>query len=157
VAAYVGNGSVWALGLSSSAALVMATPGSIPAALLKISGTIPLRDTIYTWQSATTAAILIVTCVAVAYLSTPGMSVKDAESFGVTGGLGVKKVEARKSPAEWREYTPLLSIVVGGFGVAYMVEVLKAKGPFAALDLNTYNFSFLMVGLLLHWRPRSFV
>ena len=43
-AAYVGEGSVWALGLSSSAALVMATPGSIPAALLKISGVIPLSQ-----------------------------------------------------------------------------------------------------------------
>ena len=36
-------------------------------------------------------------------------------------------------------------------------RVLAAKGPLAALDLNTYNFSFLMIGLLLHWRPRSFV
>src|SRR5271169_6562022 len=29
--------------------------------------------------------------------------------------------------------------------------------PLAALDLNTYNLLFLMAGLLLHWRPRSFV
>src|SRR6202140_5427583 len=65
-AAYVGEGSVWALGLSSSAALVMAPPGSIPAALLKISGVIPLRQTIYTWQSATMAAILMAACVTVA-------------------------------------------------------------------------------------------
>jgi len=36
-AAYLGTGSVWALGLSSSAALVMATPTAIPAALVKIS------------------------------------------------------------------------------------------------------------------------
>ena len=42
-AAYLGTGSVWALGLSSSAALVMATPSAIPTALLKISGVIPLR------------------------------------------------------------------------------------------------------------------
>src|ERR1035437_3159214 len=48
----LGTGSVRALGLSSSAALVMATPSSIPAALLKISGIIPLSQTIYTWQSA---------------------------------------------------------------------------------------------------------
>ncbi len=70
-AAFLGTGSVWALGLSSSAALVMATPASIPAALLKISGVIPLSLTIYTWQSVATAAILIVSCVTVAYLSTP--------------------------------------------------------------------------------------
>src|ERR1700726_1638456 len=82
-ASFGGNGSVWALGLSSSAALVMATPGSIPAALVKISGAIPLSLTIYTWQSAATAAILIIFSVSVAYLSTPANSLKDAESFGV--------------------------------------------------------------------------
>jgi short-chain fatty acids transporter len=157
VASYVGNGSVWALGLSSSAALVMATPGSIPAALLKISGVISLRETIYTWQSAATAAIVILACVTIAYVSAPASSVKDAESFGVTDGLELKTLEARKSPAEWLEYAPFLSIIIGGFGLAYMVEVLRARGPIAALDLNTYNFLFLMVGLLLHWRPRSFV
>jgi short-chain fatty acids transporter len=156
-AAYVGEGSVWALGLSSSAALVMATPGSIPPALLKISGVIPLKQTIYTWQSATMAAILMVACVAVAYFSTPAFSTKDAESFGVTDGLELKKLEERKTPAEWLEYAPLLSILVGAIGIAYMVHVLAVKGPFAALDLNTYNFSFLMIGLLLHWRPRAFV
>ena len=40
-AAYLGNCSVWALGLSSSAALLMATASTIPPALVKISGTIP--------------------------------------------------------------------------------------------------------------------
>jgi short-chain fatty acids transporter len=156
-AAYVGEGSVWALGLSSSAALLMATPGSIPAALLKISGVIPLRQTIYTWQSASMAAILIVACVAVAYFSAPAHSTKDAESFGVTGSLELKKLEERQTPAEWLEYAPVLSVVVAALGLAYMVRVLAVKGPFAALDLNTYNFSFLMIGLLLHWRPRSFL
>ena len=156
-AAFLGNGSVWALGLSSSAALVMATPASIPSALLKISGVIPLSLTIYTWQSAATAAILTISCVTVAYLSTPASSKKDAESFGVTEGLEVKTLEERKTPAEWLEYAPALTIVVGILGLAYIAQVLAAKGPLAALDLNTYNLLFLMVGLLLHWRPRSFV
>ena len=156
-AAFVGNGSVWALGLSSSAALVMATPASIPAALLKISGVIPLSLTIYTWQSAATAAILIVSCVTVAYLSTPATSTKDAESFGVTGSMEIKQLEERKSPAEWLEYAPALSIVIAILGLAYIAQVLAAKGPLAALDLNTYNLLFLMTGLLLHWRPRAFV
>jgi len=156
-AAFVGNGSVWALGLSSSAALVMATPASIPSALLKISGVIPLSLTIYTWQSATTAAILIVSSVTVGYLSTPASSTKDAASFGVTDGLAVKTLEERKSPAEWLEYAPALTIVVAALGLAYIAQVLAVKGPLAALDLNTYNLLFLMLGMLLHWRPRSFV
>jgi len=45
-AGYLGLGSIWALGLSSSAALLMATKGSIPPALLKISGVIPLELTL---------------------------------------------------------------------------------------------------------------
>ena len=157
VAAYLGNGSVWALGLSSSAALMMATPASIPPALVKISGAIPLRQTIYTWQSASTAAILILACVIVAYFSTPAKSAKTAESFGVADGVERKPLEERKTPAEWLEYAPLLSVVVGVFGMAYLAHLLVVKGPFAALDLNTYNLLFLMAGLLLHWRPRSFV
>src|ERR1017187_2469041 len=156
-AAYLGTGSVWALGLSSSAALVMATPASIPAALLKISGVIPLSQTIYTWQSAATVAILMVSCVTVALLSTPASSAKDAESFGVTEGLEVKKLEERRTPAEWLEYAPALSLMIAILGLPYLAQVLAAKGPLAALDLNTYNLLFLMAGLLLHWRPRPFV
>src|SRR5216683_618010 len=82
-AAFLGNGSVWALGLSSSAALVMATPSSIPPALLSISGVIPLSQTIYTWQSLTTALIVMCVAVAVAYLSAPVRSTKTVEWFGV--------------------------------------------------------------------------
>jgi len=156
-AAYLGTGSVWALGLSSSAALVMATPSAIPAALLKISGVIPLRETIYSWQSVTTAAILMIAGVVVAYLSAPASSTKTAESFGVTEGLELQKLEERRAPAEWLEYAPVLSLAVGILGMTYLAQVLAARGPLAALDLNTYNLLFLMLGLLLHWRPRSFV
>jgi short-chain fatty acids transporter len=156
-AAYLGTGSVWALGLSSSAALVMATPSAIPTALLKISGVVPLRDTIYSWQSVATAAILMVAGVVVAYLSAPASSTKTAESFGVTEGLELQKMEGRRAPAEWLEYAPVLSGAVGALGMAYLAQVLAARGPLAALDLNTYNLLFLMLGLLLHWRPRSFI
>jgi short-chain fatty acids transporter len=155
-AAYLGNGSVWALGLSSSAALLMATPSSIPPNLLQISGVIPLRQTIYTWQSLATVGILMIVSTSVAYFSAPKSSAKTAESFGVIEGLEIGKLEPRRTPAEWLEYAPALSIVIAAIGFAYLSQVIAAKGPLAALDLNTYNFFFLMAGLLLHWRPRSF-
>ena len=50
-AAYLGVGSVWALGLSSSAALIMASSASLPDAVEKISGVIPLSQTLGLWQS----------------------------------------------------------------------------------------------------------
>jgi short-chain fatty acids transporter len=155
-AAYLGSGTVWALGLSSSAALMMATPSAIAAPLLKISGVIPLSQTIYTWQSLTTAVVLILSGVVVAYLSAPAISTKTAESFGVTEGIEIEEMEKHRTPAEWLEYAPLLSVIVGAIGLAYLVQIFAARGPLAALDLNTYNLLFLMLGLLLHWRPRSF-
>jgi short-chain fatty acids transporter len=81
-AAYLGVGTVWALGLSSSAALLMAARGSIPPELLRISGRISLTQTIFTWQSGLTALLLITVSVGVAYLSAPADSdAKTAETF----------------------------------------------------------------------------
>lgn len=156
-AAYLGTASVWALGLSSSAALLMATPSSLPPALLKISGVIPLSQTIYTWQSMLMVAIIMTSSVTVAYLTAPANSTKTAESFGVTEGIEFHAMEKRATPGEWLEYSPALPLIIGVIGLAYLAQIFAARGPLAALDLNTYNLLFLMVGLLLHWRPRSFV
>jgi short-chain fatty acids transporter len=161
-AAYLGSGTVWALGISSSAALLMATPSSLPAALLKISGPIPLNETIYTWQSLATAAILITASLLVAYFSAPLSSTKTAAFFGIAADAAAESPQphAREAsgrrPADWLETAPLLSIVIGVLGLAYIAQVVASRGPFAALDLNTYNLLFLMAGLLLHWTPRSF-
>jgi short-chain fatty acids transporter len=156
-AAYLGLGSVWALGLSSSAALLMATKSAMPPELLKISGVIPLSQTIYTWQSIFTAFTLMAVSVAVACLSMPtGTAVRTAKSFGVLPELLAKPLEPRRTPGEWLEYSPLLSVLIALLGFAYLGRVIAAGGLQAALTLNTYNFLFLILGLLLHWRPRSF-
>jgi short-chain fatty acids transporter len=157
-AAYLGVGSVWALGLSSSAALLMASIGSIPPELFRISGRIPLTQTIFTWQSELTALIIITVSVGVAYLSAPaGSAAKTAEALGVTIVDPVPPVENRRVPGEWLEYSGLLTVLVCSLGFSYLGKVILAKGPIAALDLNTYNFLFLMLGLLLHWTPRDFI
>lgn len=156
-AGYLGLGTVWALGMSSSPALLMATPASIPPALMKISGVIPLSQTIYSWPSLATAGILIVTSTVIAYLSMPTRSEKTAAFFNVPDEHGVTALEPRKTPAEWLEYSPVLSIIVGVMGLLYIGQVISARGFMAAVDLNTFNFIFIIAGLLLHWRPRSFV
>lgn len=162
-AAYLGSGTVWALGISSSAALLMATPSSLPAALLKISGPIPLRQTIYTWQSLTTAGIVITASLLVAYFSAPFSSPKTAAYFGIADESTAESAQPNAAnevgdgrPADWLETAPVLSIVIGVAGLAYIAQVVASRGPLAALDLNTYNLLFLMAGLLLHWTPRSF-
>jgi len=157
-AAYLGAGSVWALGLSSSAALLMATRESIPPALFKLSGTIPLTHTIFTWQSMVTTIVLIAVTVLVAYFSAPADEhLKVAESFGMKIERPVLDLEKRRTPGEWLEYSGILTILICAIGFGYLARVFFIKGILAALDLNTYNFLFIMLGMLLHWTPRAFI
>ena len=157
-AAYLGIGSVWALGLSSSAALIMAAPASLPQSILAISGVIPLSQTLLLWQSMATAAAIVVLSMAIAYYSAPTDSqARGMAEMGVTYEPVVVRNESPEKPGEWLEYSPVLSLVIGAFGVAYLVTEVASKGAAVILELNHYVFLFLIAGILLHWRPRSFV
>lgn len=159
-AAYLGLGATWALGLSSSAAMLMATKSAIPPALLAVSGVIPLSQTLFLWQSITMAVVLIAVSVTVAYFSAPSAeNARTAEQFGVEGAILSRTEEPRTKPGEWLEYSPLLTIIVGGMMIWYLIDFFRhsPQGALAALDLNTYNLMFIIVGLLLHWRPRRFI
>ena len=157
-AAYLGLGSVWSLGLSSSPAMMMATKSSIPAALLPITGVIPLTETIFLWQSLLLAALLIVVSVAIAYFSAPsGERVRTAKSMGVEfEELTIDDVPAR-TPAEKIERNPLLTILIVALMLAFLGQQIATKGLAATLDLNNFNLLFLALGMLLHWRPRAFL
>lgn len=159
-AAYLGLGAVWALGLSSSAALMMATKGSIPPKLYDVSGLLPLTTTLFIWPNLWTLLALVAASIVVAYFSAPAPErAKTAESFGLEFGPIEMSIEPRQKPGEWLEYSPALSILVGALLVWYLVDVFRKSptGPLAALDLNTYNLIFITVGLFLHWRPKRFV
>ncbi len=158
-AAYLGLGSIWALGLSSSAALLQASKSSIPAALLPITGVIPLRQTIFLWQSLVTAGVLIVVSVAIAWFSAPAEGEeRTAKSMGIEFADPVDvDANAAATPADKLEHSPLLSIVIAALMIGFLVMRFAEKGPLDALDLNNFNFAFIAAGLLLHWRPRSFL
>jgi short-chain fatty acids transporter len=159
-AAYLGLGAVWALGLSSSAAMMMATKGMIPPGLYAVAGVIPLTRTIFLWQSIVTAVVLIAVSVLIAYLSAPSPeSARTAESYNITWEPVHEELEPRRKPGEWLEYSPLLTIIVAGLLVWYIVHELRTspQGALAALDLNIYNLMFITAGLLLHWRPKRFL
>jgi len=157
-AAYLGVGSIWALGLSSSAALIMATPASLPASIMKISGVIPLDQTLGLWQSLTVAAVLLGVSMAIAYYSAPGEAqARGMQEMGVTYAPPATDSSVPTRPGEWLEYSPFLTVLVSILGFGYLAMEVSAKGASVLLDLNHYIFTFLIVGLLLHWRPRSFV
>jgi len=159
-AGYLGLGAVWALGLSSSAAMLMGTRTAIPAPLFAITGLIPLRQTIFLWQSLVMAGVLIVVSTAIAYWSAPAPEkARTAESYGLQYDPVQSSLSPRTRPGEWLEYSPLLAILAVVLLGWYLVDVFRSspQGVLAALDLNTYNLMFLTAGLLLHWRPKQFL
>jgi len=159
-ASYLGTGSVWAMGLSSSAAMLMATKSAMPASLFAISGLIPLTQTLLLWQSVVTTGLVICSTVLVAYLSAPSArNARTIESYGISFEQPKTEQEVRTRPGEWLEFSPLLTILVAAMLIWYLVNVFQTseRGALAALDLNTYNLIFVTVALLLHWRPKNFL
>jgi short-chain fatty acids transporter len=158
-AACTGLGSVWALGLSSSAAQLEANPGSMPAALLAETGVIPFRETIFLWQSMLCAAVLVAVSTWIAWKTAPGAGeAQTAERLGIDLDSRRRPDAPRTRPGEWLEWSPLPTIFIAALGLAFLAHEFAAKGAAAAIsNLNTYNFIFIIAGLLLQWRPRRFI
>jgi len=156
-AAYLGTGAVWALGLSSSAALLQANASSMPPALIAVTGVIPFSETVFLWQSLLLTMILIIVSVTIAWMTAPvGSAVRSAESLGVKPEIAEASLAPRR-PGDWLEFSPLLNLALVALGGGWLAHELAHKGLVALTSLNTYNFLFLMVGLLLNWRPRMFL
>jgi short-chain fatty acids transporter len=155
----VGVGSVWALGLSSSAAQLQANPGSMPAALFAETGVIPFSETIFLWQSMLCAVILGVTSTLIAWKSAPeGAHAQTAQQLGIDLTQSPHDLSKRTRPGEWLEYSPLPTLFIAALGLGWLAHEFSAKGAVAAISsLNTYNFIFILAGLLLQWRPRRFI
>nr|WP_255656656.1 TIGR00366 family protein [Lysobacter lactosilyticus] len=156
-AAYLGLGAVWAMGLSSSAAQLQANPASMPPELVAITGVLPFSQTIFLWQSIALTAVLITVSILVAWWTAPtGEAVRGAPD--AVRDATPPSPARRTRPGEWLEFSPLLTILVSLLAFGYLVSQFAARPVSAAIaDLNTYNLLFLSLGLLLHWRPRSFL
>lgn len=158
-AAYLGLGSVWAMGISSSAAQLQANPASMPPGLLEITGVLPFTQTIFLWQSIALTAVLIVVSAAVAWWTAPGAAqARTVNAFGEAVDDRPVGLPPRTRPGEWLEYSPLLTIMLSLLAFGWLGSQFVAK-PWAHViaDLNTYNLLFLSLGLLLHARPRGFL
>jgi short-chain fatty acids transporter len=155
----MGLGSVWALGLSSSAAQLQANPASMPPSLLKITGVIPFSETIFTWQSITMMVILSAVTMLVSWKTAPAESQSTpAVRLGVDLTPLAQTAAAPSRPGEWLDYSPLPSLLLVALGGTWLWREFAAKGAALAISsLNTYNLIFLLLGLLLQWRPRAFL
>ena len=166
-ASLLGIGSIWAQGLSGSAALQMATPGALQPQIRDIvaangivpGGMIPFEHTIFLWQSFASVIIEIIIVVAVMWLATPPASkAKTAAMLGVDLGADEGGSPSARpqvpSPGQWLEHSPILNVLIAAMGAAFLFRYFgRAADPINALSVNIINFSFLMIGILLHRTP----
>ena len=176
-ASVLGLGSIWAQGLSGSAALQMATPGALQPQIREIvsqggmvpGGIIGFTHTIFLWQSLVSVLVETVVVTAVMWLATPAIGEgKTARDLGIDLGRrdsgvgsqdsgvenGANPESRSTNPGQWLEHSPLLTWLVVALGVTYLARYFLAAGdPLNALNLNILNLAFLLVGFLLHKTP----
>jgi short-chain fatty acids transporter len=169
-ASMLGLGSIWAQGLSGSAALQMATPGALQPQIRDIvaanglvpGGMIPFRDTIFLWQSLASVVVEIIIVVAVMWLATPPPSkAKTAAMLGVdindeeiSDPSPASQLESAISPGARLEHSSVLNVLIVAMGASFLIRYFgRAAEPLNALSVNIINFSFLMLGILLHQTP----
>ncbi len=158
-AAFMGLGAVWALGLSSSAAQLQATASSLPPALLEITGVLDFGSTIFTWQSLVMCVILIALTVVIAHFSAPrGAAIITAEDLDVDLDDHNEEAPPRSRPGEWLEYSRILPVLAGLMTLGWLVSQLFSKPVLTVVSsLNGYLLVFLILGLVLHGTPRTFL
>lgn len=179
-ASFLGLGSIWAQGLSGSAALQMATPGALQPQIRDIvarggivpGGLIGFDHTIFLWQSLVSVAVEIVVVTTVMYFATPVWSPDHtAAAMGIDigpGGVGrpggVPGEEGRDgssaeapdtvTPGQWLERSPVLTGAIVLLGGTYLVRYFRgAQSPLNAITLNVLNLAFLLAGFALHGTP----
>lgn len=165
-ASFLGLGSIWAQGLSGSAALQMATAGALQPQIREIvahrglvpGGLIPFSHTIFLWQSLLSVVVEIIAVTTVMWLITPPTGQgKTARDLGIT--LGQSEIEppppiVQPTPGQWLEHSPILNCLIVLLGGAYVVRYFMQAGePLNAINLNIVNLTFLLLGFLLHRTP----
>jgi short-chain fatty acids transporter len=175
-ASFLGLGSIWAQGLSGSAALQMATPGALQPQIREIvagngvvpDGIIPFTHTIFLWQSFVAVFVEIALVVAVMYFATPlagrGRTARDlgidlAENPQREPSHAVRTTDSghgvrHRKPGEYLEHSPALTWLVVALGGFYLWRYFAAAAePLNALNLNVLNLGFLLTGFLMHGTP----
>lgn len=165
-ASFLGLGSIWAQGLSGSAALQMATPGALQPQIREIvaagggvpGGIISFGHTIFLWQSLAAVLVEIAVVTSVMWLATPPAGRgRTAEELGIALGPGPPApgpAPPAAAPGAWLEQSSILTWVVAALGATYLARYFAASGdPLNAVTLNTLNLTFLVAGFVLHRTP----
>lgn len=147
---------IWHGGLSGSIPLLIATPGHF---LEDKMGVISVTETLFSPMNMFIVLALLATLPLFnRYL------LKGADPLGhvdshlwQTEEEETEDAEAIKptTPAERLENSKVVSMLIGGLGLAFIAYHFATKG--FDLNINIVNFIFLFLGIILHGTPRRFL
>ncbi len=93
----------------------------------------------------------------ICYLTAPNTAqTKTAEDLGASLEDDTIKPKAPTRPGDFLEFSPILTILIVVLALGWLWQTFQSGNPLITPSgLNTYNFVFLILGILLHWRPRG--
>jgi short-chain fatty acids transporter len=158
-AAYLGLGCTWHSGLSGSGPLVVATPDNFLIKAKLLDTVIPVSTTIFHPFNLILTLIIVITVTILMALMHP----RPEKTFVVKPQLMDQlklyepppKPKKFESPSDRMNWWPGFNIIIFIGGLVWLIWHFSTKG--VELTLNVVNFAMLMLGVLFHWRPWSFL
>jgi short-chain fatty acids transporter len=158
LAAVAAAQSVWQFGLSSSAALLMATPGHF---LEKAVGVMDLRSTIWSAPAILMVVTFPIALIVVARILMPRQALplshfRDAHALAAAEEAPTTTEDAATTAgfAAWIEHSPLVIAVLVAALLSWLYHHFVTRG--LGLDLNAMNTMLLTAALVLHRSSAAF-
>lgn len=163
-AAYLGMAGTFHAGLSSSAGLLLATPGHFAEDYF---GIIPMGQTVFSPFNLVLVGITIVAWAITAVLLQPAPSatvsapdeLRDrlAAEFEEEKAARQTATDRKRTPVEIIEDSRWINYTIGILGLLYVVLYFSSleDGILNGLTLDSVNFIFIFVGILMHGTPKA--
>ncbi len=144
---------IWHAGLSGSIPLKIAVSDGDVLSKLMNGVTIPLSETIFSWQVLLTCALVLVTLPIIFRMMMPPpeeIQEVDSHQLGEEEHVSIRT----NTPSDRIEHSRLPTLLLGLLGGYYLMEFFLNGG---SVGLNTLNLIFLVSGLLLHRSTTSYL
>ncbi len=144
---------IWHAGLSGSIPLKIAVSDGDVLSKLMNGVTIPLSETIFSWQVLLISGLVLVTLPVIFRMMMPPpgeIQEVDSQQLGEVEQVPIRT----NTPSDRIENSRLPTLLLGLLGGYYLVEFFLNGG---SVGLNTLNLIFLVSGLLLHRSTTSYL
>lgn len=149
---------IWHAGISGSIPLTLATGGEAVKVATKgvITAPIPVSETIFSPYTIIPVVIIFLTMPFVNMAMMPSKEhIFEIDQKLLNDDIVKKDDNIRLTKADKMENSPVLSMLIGALGYAYIIRYFLTNGFNLTLDI--VNMIFLFTAIILHGNPRRFL